>query len=82
MEDSYNWDLIMKVAVPISLAVAFIFYTSISIKAQWFYLFLWLIVTGVIIYKFDKKKNNIFTAIGLVFLVALVMRFIKTAGFF
>ena len=81
MED-YNWDLILKVAVPAALVEAYIFYTNISNGWKWFSLILALFLTGTIIYVKDKKKSNIFTAVGTVFLVVLIARLLKNFGFF
>jgi len=82
MEEDYNWDLILKTSVPVSLIEAYIFYTNISDGWKWLFLIVGLLLTGGIIYMKDKKKNNIFTAVGIVFLVALVVRFLKNFGFF
>lgn len=81
MEENYNWDLIAKVAIPIALIEAYVFYTNISNGWKWFSLVTGLLLSGGIIYIKDKKKNNIFTAVGIVFLVALIVRFLKNFGF-
>ena len=81
MEDDYNWNLINKVAVPIALLEAYIFYTNISDGWKWFSLIAGLLLTGSVVYIKDKKKNNIFTAVGIVFLVALIVRFLNNLGF-
>lgn len=80
MEEEYNWDLILKTAVPISLIEAYIFYTNISNSWKWFSLVIGLALSGGIIYTIDKKKNNIFTAVGSVFLAVLIVRFLKNFG--
>ena len=80
MEEDYNWDLIVKVAGPFALLEAYIFYTNISDGWKWFSLITGLLLTGGIIYAKDKRKNNIFTAVGIVFLIALVVRFLKNFG--
>ena len=80
MEEEYKWDLILKTAVPISLSEAYIFYINISDSWKWLSLLIGLLSTGTIIYMNDKKKNNVFTAIGIVFLVALITRFLKNSG--
>lgn len=82
MEEQYKWSLILKIAVPISLIEAYVFYTNISNGWKWFALILGLILTGTIVYFKDKKKSNIFTAIGIVFLVVLIVRFLKNFGSF
>lgn len=80
MEEGYNWDLILKVSVPISLIEAYIFYTNISNGWKWFSLITGLLLTGIITHALDKKKSNIFTAVGIVFLIALIVRFLKNFG--
>ena len=80
MEQEYNWNLINKVAIPTALIEAYIFYTNISDSWKWISLIAGLLATGGIIYSKDKKKNNIFTGIGFVFLVALIIRFLKNSG--
>lgn len=82
MEEEYNWELILKVAVPIALTEAYIFYINISNGWKWFSLVTGLILTGAIVYMKNKKKNNIFTAVGIVFLVALIVRFLRDFGVF
>lgn len=81
MEEEYNWSLILKTAAPISLAEAYIFYTNMSNGWKWFSLAIGLALSGGIVYTMDKKKNNIFTTIGIVFLAALIVRFLKNFGF-
>jgi hypothetical protein len=82
MEEEYNWEIVLKVSIPIALIEAYIFYTNISNGWKWFSLIIGLLLTGGIVYIKDKKKNNIFTAIGVVFLVALIVRFLRNFGFF
>ena len=78
--EEYKWDLILKTAAPISLIEAYIFYTNVSDGWKWFSLITGLALTFAIVYMKDKKKNNIFTAVGIVFLVALIVRFLKNFG--
>ena len=80
MDEDYNWDFIMKVSGPIALIEAFIFYTNISDGWKLFSLIAGLILTGGIVYIKDKKKSNIFNAVGIVFLAALIVRFLKNFG--
>lgn len=82
MEEEYNWNLILIVGIPFAIAEAFIFYTNIKDGWKWFSLIMVLLLTGGIVYIKDKRKNSIFTAVGIVFLVALIMRFLKNFGFF
>ena len=80
MEEDYNWNSILKVAVPVSLVEAYVFYTGISDTWKWLSLIGGLSSAGIIIYIKDKKKSNIFTAAGIVFLAALIVRFLKNFG--
>ena len=80
MEEEYNWSLILKAAIPFSLIEAFIFYTNTADFWKWSSLVIALLLTGAVIYIKDKKKNNLFTAVGIVFLVALIVRFLKNFG--
>ena len=80
MEEEYNWELILKVSVPVALIEAYIFYTNISNGWKWLSLIIGLALTGIIIHVKDKKKNNIFTAVAIVFLVVLIVRFLKNFG--
>ena len=82
MEEEYNWELILKISMPISLVEAYIFYTNISDGWKWFSLIAGLFLAGCIVYAKNKKKNNIFTAVSIVFLAALIVRFLKNSGFF
>lgn len=82
MEEEYNWNLILAVAVPVSIIEAYTFYTNISNSWKWFLLAVGLGLTGFIVYLKDKKKANIFTAVAIVFLVSLIVRFMKNFGFF
>ncbi|MBI2652161.1 hypothetical protein HYX00_01735 [Candidatus Woesearchaeota archaeon] len=82
MEEEYNWKLILKIAALPALIEAYIFYTNISNGWKWFLLAAGLIITGGIVYYTDKRKTNIFTAVGIVFLAALIVRFMKLMGFF
>jgi len=80
MEEEYNWNLILKTAVPVSLIEAYLFYTNISDFWKWLSLIVGLLLAGTIIYMNDKKKSSTFTAIGVVFLVVLIVRFLKNFG--
>ena len=79
--EEYNWNLILKVSVPFALIEGYIFYTNLSNIWKWLSLIAALFLTGWIVYLKDKRKNNIFTAIGLVFLAVLVVRFLRNSGF-
>ena len=82
MEEDYNWNLVLTIAVPIALIEAYVFYTNIGNAWKWFSLIIALILAGGFVYIKDKKKNNIFTAIGIVFLIVLVVKLLKNFGFF
>jgi len=80
MEEEYNWNLILKIAAPIALFEGYIFYRNIADLWKWTALIIGLFAAGSIAYKIDKKKYNIFTAVGIVFLAALIVRFLKNFG--
>ena len=80
MEEQYNWELILKIALPVSLIEAYIFYTDIAQVWKWFSLIIGMFAAGSIAYKMDKRKNNIFTSVAFVFLVVLVVMFLKNSG--
>ena len=82
MEEEYNWSLISKIAAPLAVIEAYIFYTSISDGWKWFSLIAALILTGSIVYIKDKKKSDIYTAVAIVFLAALVVKFFRDSGIF
>ena len=81
MEEDYNWNLILKIAVPISLMEGFLFYANIWSIWKWISLFIALGLAGSMVYMKDKKKNNVFTAVGVVFLVVLIVKFLKDFGY-
>ena len=80
MEEEYNWNLIMKAAGPIALVEAYIFYTSLGNFWKWSSLVLGMSLAGFIIYISNKRKSDMFTAIGIIFLTALIIRFLKNFG--
>ena len=82
MEDDYNWNLILKVSLPFALIEGYIFYTNLSNFWKWGSLTIALFLTALLIYINDKKKSNIFTAMGIVFLVALIVKFLEMSEIF
>ena len=78
--EEYDWNLILKASVPFSIIEAYVFYTGISDFWKWSSLVAALLLTGWIVYLKDKRKNNIFTAMGMVFLSVLVIRFLRNSG--
>lgn len=81
MQQEYDWNLILKVSLPFSIIEGYIFYTNISKGLKWVSLIISLLLVGGIVYFKDKRKSNIFTAVGVVFLAALVIKFLKDFGF-
>ena len=81
MEEEYNWSLISKVAVPIALVEGFLFYSNTDNVWKWISLAISLFLAGMLVYINDKKKGSIFTAIGIVFLIVLIVKFLKDSGF-
>ena len=80
MEEDYNWVLILWASAPIAVIEAYLFFINIKDGMKWFSLVLGVIITGGIVYFKDKRKNNIFTAVGVVFLITLLARFLKNSG--
>ena len=80
MQEEYNCSLILKIAAIPSLIEAYIFYSNLGGGWQYFSLVIALLLTGIAVYMKDKKKNNIFTAVGFVFLVALLVKFLRNFG--
>ena len=78
MEEEYNWNLILKVSIPVSLAVGYVFYTNASDFWKWISLVCGSAIAAMIVYTINKRKSNVFTAAAVVFLAALVIRFIKS----
>ena len=72
----------MIASVPIAIIEAYIFYKNVSSTLKWFSLLLGLFLASGIVYVKDKKKENVFTAAAIVFLVSLIVKFMKQAGFF
>ncbi|HLC49950.1 MAG TPA: hypothetical protein VJI97_00815 [Candidatus Nanoarchaeia archaeon] len=81
MEEEYNWELIMKVALPVSLFVGWAFYTNIGNFWKWLALVSGAAIAAGIVYSKSRRKGNVFTAAAVVFLVALVVKFSKAWGF-
>ena len=77
MEEEYNWSLILAVAVPFALAEAYIFSTGLKNAWKWAILVIGLLSAGGIVYAKDKRKANIFTAVAIVFLAVLLVKFLK-----
>ena len=80
MQEDYNWDIITKVAVPIAAAEAVIFYLRIGNLWKWGGLAAGLLLAAMLVYIKAKRKSSIFTAIGLVFLAALIVKFLRDVG--
>lgn len=81
MEEEYNWNLINKIALPIAAAEAVIFYISIINFWKWVLLVIGIFLAAGLVYSKNRKKSNIFTACAIVFLAALLVRFLLIAGF-
>ncbi len=80
MESQYNWKLILAVAVPIALIESFLLYSNILNFLKWLSLIISLAVAGAIVYLKDKKKGNIFTAVGVVFLIIILVKLLRNFG--
>ena len=82
MENDYNWNLILKVAIPILLIDGFLFYTNIGSLWKWISLVIASGLAGILVYINDKKRSNMFTSIGIIVLAVLIVKFLKDFGFF
>ena len=82
MEEEYNWNVILRSSLPIAILMAIVFFMNISNRSKWIYLVLSLIVTYFVIYYQDKKRQNIFTGMALVLLIALIAYGLKRLGLF
>lgn len=80
MEENYNWNLILLVSLPVAVIEFYLFYRNLSSAWRWLSLILAVLVTGAIIYTKDKRKTNIFTAIAIVLLGALIARLLRNFG--
>jgi len=81
MEPEYNWKVILFGAVPVSIVIFFVFYSSISVNLKWFYLIVGMAAASGITYYFDKKRQNIFTSPFVVIIVALIVHGLRNLGF-
>ena len=71
--EGYNWNLILKTAVPIAVIEAVIFYLKIIAFWRWAALIAGMALAGFLVYSKDKRKGDVFTAVAIVFLSVLVM---------
>ena len=81
MEQEYNWKAIFSGAMPVSIAMVFVFLSGLSRNMKWFYLVIGLFISMGITYYFDKKRHNIYTAPFVVVIIALIVYAIKGLGF-
>jgi len=82
MEREYNWNIILIISLPVALIMAIIFFTNVGIRFKWSFLAIGLIGTYFIVYRQDKKKQNLFTAVAIVLLVSLIAHGLKNLGLF
>jgi len=80
MEENYNWNLILAVSLPVAIIEAVLFYINLSNFWRVVALIAGLLVAGTIIYSKDKRKSNLFTALGIVILGALISRLLRNFG--
>lgn len=79
-EQEYNWGLILKASIPISIIVGYTFYTNASNFLKWLVMLVGIAAAGGIVYSKDKKKGDIFTAAAIVMLTAVVVMAMKKIG--
>ena len=72
MFSEYNWKAILMGAIPVSIAMVFVFNSGISRNWRLFYLVLGMATAMGITYFKDKKKQNIFTSAFIVVIAALI----------
>jgi len=78
--EEYNWNLILKVAIPIGLIEAFVFYKDMPKLWQYFLLAIGLAIALWIIYSKEKSKRTIFTALGVILLCVLAVKLLRELG--
>ena len=79
-EQEYNWDLILKASIPISIIVGYVFYTNASNILKWLAMIAGIAAAGGIVYSKDKKKGSIFNAAAIVMLAAVVVMALRKIG--
>ena len=79
-EQEYNWELILKASIPISVIVGYVFYTNASNFIKWLVMIAGIAAAGGIVYYKDKKKGSIFNAAAIVMLAAVVVMALKKIG--
>ena len=67
----------MAVSVPFAIAEAYVFSTGLKNGWKWVILAAGLLSAGGIVYAKDKRKASIFTSMAVVFLAALLVKFLK-----
>lgn len=81
MEKEYNWKAILIGAIPVSVAMFFVFNSNIAMLSKWLYLISGMAAALGITYYKDRKKRNIFTSPFIVVIVALIVHGLKNLGF-
>ncbi len=79
MED-YNWSLILATSLPIGAVVAAVFYLNINNGWKYLSLVAGILLAGAVMYTKDKKKSNVYTAVAIVFLIALATNMLRRLG--
>ena len=80
--EEYNWNLILKCAVPVALVEAYLFYANLGDVWKWSALVVGASLSAMLVYINEKNKSNVFTAAAIVLLAALIVRFLKSLGLF
>ena len=73
----YDWNLILSRSIPIAAPVGLVFYYSDKKLFVWGSLAAGIIVSGLITYSKDSRKQNVFTSSALVILVAVAVLIMK-----
>ena len=80
MEKEYNWKAILYGAIPSSIFMIFVFSSGFSSGLKWFYLVIGMLIALGITYRFNRKKQNIFTSAFVVVIVTFIVHGLRNLG--
>jgi hypothetical protein len=78
-QDTYNWNAISKGAISASVGVVLAF-ANLASNWKWIITLLCMAGAYAIVSFSSKKKQDLFSAIAIVFAVAVAMHALSTAG--
>ena len=79
-EREYDWGTILKVSIPFSAIAGYFFYRDFLSLLRWAVLIIGSALAGYLVYRKDKRKANVFTAVAIVVLVSVVAVAVKKFG--